>query len=399
MTQKRRHYKKRLRNKSSPETLLISKKYRTSDLENVSDKSDHDSLNDTEHIDSDSAADQSILSDIRSVVEPKMDSFGNSAILNQSGAEAVPDPDATLMQSQSILQDGSNAPPFMNMNPGMMQPQGSPAPMNPMNPMNLLPHQIHQLMNMQAHMQQPIVMPQQGLSDEDILRVATRLKQLLKDDIDELIEQRVVLKITPLENEVECLKKTVSQLENELKKVTVRNDDLEQYSRRSCLRISGIAETEHEDTTQIVLDVARRCGAKIGIDDIDRSHRVGPGKAADGQETDDFGDISDEPRRSRKNREIIVKFRSHGARLQLLRGRAFFRDKNEKVYINEDLCKTRKNLAFVARQLKKNEKSTVTRTWVYNGNVFVQDNEDKKVRITSSEDLDPYKPPDEHGVA
>ena len=97
---------------------------------------------------------------------------------------------------------------------------------------------------------------------------------------------------------------------------------------------------------------------------------------------------------SRKNREIIVKFRTYGARLQLLKGRAFFCNRKENVYINEDLSKIRKNLAFACRQLRKNKKSPVTETWVYNGNVFIQDNEDNKIRITSFEDLNPYKPPD-----
>ena len=91
-----------------------------------------------------------------------------------------------------------------------------------------------------------------------------------------------------------------------------------------------------------------------------------------------------------------LKFRSSDARLELMKARKFCRERKLKIYINEDLTKTRKNLAFACRKLKKDAKSTVAKTWVYNGNVFIQDNDDNKVRVTTMEDLDPYIPkPDE----
>ena len=47
----------------------------------------------------------------------------------------------------------------------------------------------------------------------------------------------------------------------------VKTDDLEQYSRRSCPRIAGIAERDDEDVTQLVLNLANRvcvCGGGGG---------------------------------------------------------------------------------------------------------------------------------------
>ena len=49
----------------------------------------------------------------------------------------------------------------------------------------------------------------------------------------------------------------------------VKTDDLEQYSRRSCPRIAGIAERDDEDVTQLVLNLANRvcvCGGGGGKD-------------------------------------------------------------------------------------------------------------------------------------
>ena len=134
----------------------------------------------------------------------------------------------------------------------------------------------------------------------------------------------------------EELNKTQSDLakvQKELKKVIVKTDDLEQYSRRSCLRIAGIKETSNEDVTQKVMNLAQSVAAPITLQDIDRAHRVGKSR-------DDFPDpeenISDEALGPR-SREIIVKFTNTSARLHMLIGRAVLRERNEHTYINEDL--------------------------------------------------------------
>ena len=67
----------------------------------------------------------------------------------------------------------------------------------------------------------------------------------------------------------------MAKVQQELKQATVRNDDLEQYSRRACLRIAGINETSNEDVTKKVMELAHRVNANITIQDIDKAHRVG----------------------------------------------------------------------------------------------------------------------------
>ena len=401
----RRRSKKRHRNKSSPQTLSIPKKHRQSEAASSVSSDVTEQASETvqtdqkQNTDTESIADLSVLSEIKSVADSETDSVENyfetidqpSSIMENMGTVGDQGPDPS-QQSQSILHSDLGEPPFMNnqnfMDPNAMPPHGLQS-----HPMNITPQQMQHLINMSPHMQPPPppMIVQQNLSDDDVLRIALKMQELLSKEIDKLVEQKVALKVAPLQMEVENLKKSLSKVQKELKDVSVRNDDLEQYSRRSCLRISGIAEKSNEDTTRVVIDLADRCGANISIQDIDRSHRVGRPIV---QEEGDF-DISDEPQRSTKTREIIVKLRSHGARLQLLKGRAFFRERKEKIYINEDLTKTRKNLAFVCRKLKKDSKSSVERTWVYNGNVLIQDIHENKVRVTSLDDLDPYKPPDE----
>ena len=89
-----------------------------------------------------------------------------------------------------------------------------------------------------------------------------------------------------------------------------------------------------------------------------------------------------------KCREIIVRFRNRNARLALLKGRAVLRKKREKTYINEDLTQARKAIAFQCRQLKRENK--IQKTWVYNGNINLMDNNGNNVKISHITELVKY---------
>ena len=108
-----------------------------------------------------------------------------------------------------------------------------------------------------------------------------------------------------------------------------------------------------------MLDYADRCGANIGIEHIDRSHRNGRV-------------VSGEPKGAIKSRAILVKSRSYGAWLQLLKHGAYLRKKN--IYVNEDKTKSRKSLSYVCRKLQKVSNSSTVNTRVCNGNVYVLEN-------------------------
>ncbi|MEW8561823.1 MAG: hypothetical protein AB2541_06945 [Candidatus Thiodiazotropha sp.] len=192
----------------------------------------------------------------------------------------------------------------------------------------------------------------------------------------------MALIVEPLKSELGTVKESLAQVQNELKQVMDKNDDLEQYSRRSCLRISGIPENSDEDVTKIILDLSWRVNAEIVPQDIDRAHRVGKVRNLDPTSTS-------RSRQFQTSREIIVKFCNSAARLKLLKGRAVLREQKAKIYVNEDLTQKRKNLAYECRRLKKLKH--INKTWVYNGNVFVQDNSGAKKQIMCIDDLDGYR--------
>ena len=68
---------------------------------------------------------------------------------------------------------------------------------------------------------------------------------------------------------------TRARVKEELKQARQQINELEQYSRRSCLDITGVPEKPNENTTRIVLELAKAVGAEIDQGDIDVSRRVG----------------------------------------------------------------------------------------------------------------------------
>ena len=232
--------------------------------------------------------------------------------------------------------------------------------------------------------------PMPGLSDQDVIRIASLIKQMLQQEIDQIVTIKVDAATATLRSQLNDVQNRCKFLEEEVKELKVKNDDIEQYSRRMCLRISGLKEFDHEDVTAKVLDFAKKVDVNISDDDIDRAHRVGR-RNTESSDADDWNEQSIGATSS-KSREIIVKFTNSSARLKLLKGRTKLRlGKVNNVFINEHLTPTRKELAFECRKLKRNKKSKITKTWVYAGYPHILENGGYKLKITCISDLDAYQ--------
>ena len=71
---------------------------------------------------------------------------------------------------------------------------------------------------------------------------------------------------------------------------------------------------------------------------------------------------------------MLVKFTSYRARQKLFVKRSKLKGAkgvNANVYINEDLCKARADLAYKARTARKQR--LIADTWIFDGKVFVKD--------------------------
>ena len=147
--------------------------------------------------------------------------------------------------------------------------------------------------------------------------------------------------------------------------------------------MSGVNETANEDINKVVLDVANHVEAVISQSDIVATHRLGIDSSNDlGAARCVIG--------KNKCRDIIVKFSNYDARYRMLKGRVKLRDAHSKVFINEELTRNRRMLAYESRQLKK--KDLIKKTWVYKGNVYILDKSDNKLCVWCLDDLSPTKP-------
>lgn len=141
----------------------------------------------------------------------------------------------------------------------------------------------------------------------------------------------------------------IRELREELEDTKVKLNELEQYSRRLCLNVSGVPERPNENTNQLVTDLAKMAGVDVTPGDIDTSHRVGaPGQG--------------------KVRGIIVRFTHYTARQALYDARRELRkprhfggstvsaETANSAYISDNLTRDNQLILYKARQLKKDQK-------------------------------------------
>lgn len=223
-----------------------------------------------------------------------------------------------------------------------------------------------------------------AMSSSTITSVKEGLREALLDPaILRLLKEAVV---APLMQQIEELKKTVANKDQEIADLHARVDELEQYSRRNCVRISGIPAADNENTDEVTMKLGAALGVTITTDMIDRSHRVGRPDQAD--------------------RQIIVKFTSYRHKRLLMGVRRHLKHKTAStmgfsppasaaeaaarsaprgVFVNDDLTRQRARLAAKARRLKQERR--IQDTWVRDGEIFIKKNE-KISKVFNEEELE-----------
>jgi len=209
-----------------------------------------------------------------------------------------------------------------------------------------------------------IQIPQQvAISTEDIQKIADAVKATMLNDIAQIIHE----KTAPLLAKIENLEKENTRLKNDL-------DALEQYGRRSLIRISGIAENPDEgDTTPKIRKLISDIDQEYDESDVIRSHRVGKLDAQAIAES--------------KPRQIIVRLSDPKIKFRILKcGKNLKKiPGHNKVYINEDLTITRSKICYHARQLLKREQ--ISNLWTTNGKILLKDKEGTVHNVSRKEDF------------
>ncbi len=168
-----------------------------------------------------------------------------------------------------------------------------------------------------------------------IEELEAKFENELDTKLNELISEKVNSENELLSSRIKSLELKIDLYESHMKKIEVKMDDAEQYSRRACLRIYGIPSEKDETAqacTEKVLDLFKEIKVPITEEEIDRAHRIGRRV----QETD--GSFS---------QAIIVKFHSWKLRTAVYKERKKVRRK--KTYIQLDLTARRAKLLSDAK--------------------------------------------------
>ena len=170
------------------------------------------------------------------------------------------------------------------------------------------------------------------------------------------------------------LESMVGDLESANEKLRLDSDAQEQYSRRNCLLLHGIPETEL-DTDAAVMSV---CSEKLGVQltkaSIDRSHRLGyrPNTSRDNRPRSSTG--RDKPR------PITIKLTSYDTRRTIFAAKRKL--KGTKLVITENLTKTRAQLLKKAREM-----DNVEHAWTIDGRIVCLLRSGRKETVVNESEL------------
>lgn len=134
--------------------------------------------------------------------------------------------------------------------------------------------------------------------------------------------------------------------------LTCQLDDLEQYTRRTNIRIYGIPESNvknadpREDTDILATNfVKEELGVDLKPEDISRSHRVG--------------------KRSSKLRPIIVRLSRHNKKVEILQKRRVLKQNERPYNVQEDLSQPRRDiLKYLSKDIPLN---IINKVWTVDG--------------------------------
>ena len=187
--------------------------------------------------------------------------------------------------------------------------------------------------------------------DQDMETFKRRFAAVMEDEafrsiVDKHVEAAVKMAV---DKAVAVKDAEIKELREELTETKTRLNELEQYSRRMCLNVSGIPEASNESTDQLVADIAKMAGVAIAPGDIDRTHRIGM-------------------KRQGQHRTIIARITTFAKRQELYDARKKLRTPKafpgstvtaataQGAFISDNLTRENQLILYKARQLKRERK-------------------------------------------
>ena len=242
--------------------------------------------------------------------------------------------------------------------------------------------------------------------------VITALKEATKIDYDHLsdmVADKLQHRFRKMQDELDAKEERIKTLEEKVSVLELKQDEAEQYSRRSSVRISGIPEVANEDVIQKVREIFSVMNVSPNIN---RVHRVGPSNPklllanashpasdqspllASSSSPSSANDVlpsktSTSPRA--QPRAILCQFTTYGDKANVMKHSSALKSELPGVFINEDLTRKRAKLFFAARKLKKEKK--IADCWTSDGKIvakFIKNNHSVITQIRSHDDLNQF---------
>ena len=241
----------------------------------------------------------------------------------------------------------------------------------------------------------PTIKEFESLLDSKLQPIQAKLDDLVKQMNDNYTALQTKLDLLEARNA--SLVAENATLSNRLQSCETHLNNLEQYSRRECIEISGIPEVKDENTDDIVIKVGSLIGLDLTRNDISVSHRLPKGSYS--------AAVREGPQASSntssRTPNIIVKFVRRETRDHFYKGRKLLRDKStrdldlaryseNKIYIMENLTQANKDLFKESLRVKKDLKYKFI--WTFYGRTYLRkDSESPVVAIQKKSDLDILK--------
>lgn len=203
----------------------------------------------------------------------------------------------------------------------------------------------------------------------EIRNEISSVKDIVTKTREDFIEVRA--QIGRLEEENVFLKDEVKRLDNAGVLVEDRVIELEKYSRKNNVIISGIPYDKEENVESIVHVVAREAKVKLREFDICAAHRL---------------------HARNKVPDIIVKFLCNEKKNELIKSvkKCKLEIQGIKIYVSDHLLGSTKVLLNEAKQLRR--EGRIQFVWTRNGDLFVKRTEnDRSKKILFEEDLNEFR--------
>lgn len=224
-------------------------------------------------------------------------------------------------------------------------------------------------------------------SNSDSMEEIKRSLNFMSEELTKLSKQQEQL--IGLMEEVKLLKVLLSDRDKRIAELEQKVDDLEQYTRRDDLVITGLdvkhrsyarvaanINTTEDSPHEELLTLEQQVVTFLQDKNIDIKH-------------EDISICHTLPTRSDKLKSsIVIRFISRKSRNNLIMQARKLKGTN--VYINEHLTKKNGTIAREARLLKKHKK--IAATWTRNGNIWIKIKEGTQARMVKElKDLEIFK--------